>query len=128
MEANGYKRTISDPCLFTKFTGNHRTYCWTHVDDTFVASSDPNELLEFQRVVGLKYKYTVNTSVDSYLGTHMTHLDDGVLMTQPKLLAEIFDEYKPHLMPGTTRVTAPRKEHVEDDWDETPIPRSMCVH
>ena len=112
-----------------KFTPGHRTYAWTHVDDTFVASSDPTEIKEFQRVIGLKYKFTINESVDSYLGTHLSRQSDGsVQVSQPKLLAEIFQEYDPLSMPGTSRVNAPRREHAEDDWDEAEIPRQKYLH
>ena len=67
----GYQRTVSDPCLFVKYINGHRTYVWIHVDDTLVASTDPAELLEIQRIIGLKYEYTVNNTVDSHLGVHM---------------------------------------------------------
>jgi hypothetical protein len=129
LQANGYTRTVSDPCLFTKITAEHRTYLWTHVDDTFVTSSDPAEITEFQRVLGLKYQFSVNTAVDSYLGIHLTRQGDGgVMLTQPKLLAEVFEEFKPWDLPGTTRVTAPRRDHAEDDWDTTLIPRNTYLH
>ena len=119
-------RTVSDPCLFVKITNGHRTYIWIHVDDTFVASTVRDELLRFQEVVGLKYKYTVQHDVDSYLGVHMTKLADGsTLLTQPKLLAEIFEEFDPDTLPGTIH---PRSAIGTDEWDQTPIDRQKYLH
>jgi hypothetical protein len=131
LEANGYKRTISDPCLFVKIHNGRRTYVWIHVDDTFVASTHAEELLEFQRVVGLKYKYTVQDDIESYLGVHHTKQPNGtVRLTQPKLLAEIFGEFKPSEMAGTARVQAPQSGVMTDEWDPTPISQekySTCL-
>jgi hypothetical protein len=126
--AHGYTRTLSDPCLFTKISGTSRTYVWIHVDDTFVASTDPAELKEFQRVIGLKYEYTVQENPDSYLGVHLTKLPDGsVMLTQPKLLKELFDEFKPEEMRGTSAVNAPRRDN-EESWDTTEIGRDKYLH
>ena len=125
---HGYQRTISDPCLFVKLINEHRTYVWIHVDDTLVASTDPSELLEIQRVIGLKYDYTVNNVVDSHLGVHMTPTDKGIRLTQPKLLADIFEEIRPQEMAGTSKVRAPQSNMNKDDWDETPMNRTKYLH
>jgi hypothetical protein len=126
---HGYKRTVSDPCLFVKINDDSRTYVWIHVDDTFVASNRTHELLEFQRIVGLKYEYTVQNDVESYLGIHMTKLKDGsIRLTQPKLLADIFAEFIPEAMPGTNKVTAPRSKISDQEWDQTPIQRTKYLH
>jgi hypothetical protein len=129
--ANGYKRSLSDPCLFTKLVNNERTYIWIHVDDTFVASTSLPELQEFQRVVGLKYEYTVQDDIDQYLGIQMTKLKSGaVRLTQPRLLAEIFEEFHPELLNGTSRVKAPHSGSDENspNWDDTAISRTKFLH
>jgi hypothetical protein len=132
LESNGYKRSISDPCLFVKLSNGDRTYVWIHVDDTFVASTNPAELLEFQRVVGLKYKFTVQADIESFLGVHMTKLADGksVRLTQPKLLAEIFEEFHPELLSNTSRVKNPQSTILpdSDEWDSTPFSRHDYLH
>ena len=131
LEINGYKRTVSDPCLFVKITNTARTYVWIHVDDTIVASTVKEELEEFKRVIGLKYAYTVQEDLDSFLGVHIHRNTDGsVRLTQPKLLAELFQEYKPEEMRGTSRVRTPQTGQEEDDdqWDDTPIERIKYLH
>jgi hypothetical protein len=46
LEAGGYRRTISDPCLFVKIDSRgNRVYVFCHVDDTMVCADDPRELL-----------------------------------------------------------------------------------
>ena len=85
-EAHGYKR---DPCLFVKLDNGERTYVWIHVDDTFAASTTKQGLQEFERIIGLRYKYTVQHDIESFLGVHISKLPDGksVKLTQPKLLS-----------------------------------------
>jgi hypothetical protein len=132
LEANGYKRSLSDPCLFIKLADSHRTYVWIHVDDTFVASTDKAELLIFQRVVGQKYQYTVQEDVDSYLGIALTKLFDGTIrLTQPKLLAELFAEFAEWLnQRHSSRVNTPHSGNTADSptWDHTPVDRTKYLH
>ena len=126
----GYKRTLSDPCLFTKLTETSRTYVWIHVDDTFVASTDTKELELFQQVIGKKYKYTVQQDVESYLGIAMTRLADGtVRLTQPKLLAELFTEHD-EVLRTCRKVNTPHSGSNEEspDWDSTPMDRTKYLH
>jgi hypothetical protein len=128
--AEGYTRTLSDPCLFTKLSNGHRTYVWIHVDDTFVASTDKNELEVFQQVVGKKYQYTVQHDVESYLGIAITRLPDGkVRLTQPKLLAELFAEFD-DMITGHRAVSTPHSgsSELSPDWDSTPIDRRKYLH
>ena len=130
LTTNGYKRTLSDPCLFTKLTHGHRTYVWIHVDDTFVASTDPAELQEFQRVIGLKYQYTVQSDVTSYLGITITKLPNGAeQLTQPKLLSELFAEFHPELIRNTSRIDTPHSGNTDESpgWDRTPIDRRQYL-
>jgi hypothetical protein len=51
LQDKGYKRTVSDPCLFVKINGSSRTYVWSHVDDTFCCSNMKEELIKFQNAV-----------------------------------------------------------------------------
>jgi hypothetical protein len=93
---NGYSKCISDPCLFTRFddTIGLRTYCWIHVDDTFVSSTHPSELTRFQAVIGAAFPITANFDVDSHLGISLKRNPDGSLtLLQPKLLQQLFDEW-----------------------------------
>lgn len=131
--ANGYTRTISDPCLFVKLDGETRTYVWIHVDDTFVASTSKAELAEFQRVVGLKYSYTVQDDLDSYLGVHMKTLANGsVRLTQPKLLHELFEEFltAEFKEKDITKLMSPQSGSTTEDesWDDTPMERTPYLH
>jgi len=63
---NGYTKSISDPCLFTRFDESIglRTYCWIHVDDTFVSSTHPEELTRFQELIGKAFPITANYDVN----------------------------------------------------------------
>lgn len=104
-------RSASDSCLFIKLEGDRRTYAWIHVDDTFVVSTHPQELVIFQDVLRKRFKITVKDTVTGYLGVQMTSLPDGsVQLLQPKLLQTIFDEFHPELSPRLSTVNAPQRQ------------------
>ena len=124
LKSNGYLQTISDPCLFVKEGGGARTYVWIHVDDTFVASTSASEI---SGILRKEFEITVNDNVEQYLGVQMERLCDGsVKLTQPKLLAQIFEEYKPWEM--SCRATAPMYGREEEIPDTTPVERRKYQH
>jgi KUP system potassium uptake protein len=96
--ATGYQRSMSDPCLYIRREGTIRTYVWTHVDDTFVCSTDESELERFSTKLREKFEITVVKDVKEYLGVAITKQPNGdVLLTQPKLLNSLLEEYKEEL-------------------------------
>jgi KUP system potassium uptake protein len=125
---HGYQRTISDPCLFVKINGKDRTYVFTHVDDTFVCSTNKAELLIFQDVLRIKYEITVNTNVSEYLGVKMTNQSNGdILLTQPKLLNSLLDEYSAEL-DGIKDTIAPQHLPNFQDFDQSPVEQVTYLH
>jgi hypothetical protein len=127
LKSNGYLQTVSDPCLFVKEGDGARTYVWIHVDDTFVASTSATEITLIQEILRKEFEITVSDNVDQYLGVQMDRLSDGsVKLTQPKLLAQLFEEFKPGEM--SRRATAPMYGREEDDHDTSPIERRRYQH
>jgi histone deacetylase 1/2 len=118
---HGYQRTTADPCLFVKISGGKRTYVFTHVDDTFVCSTDKSELIAFQDMLRLKYEITVNDDVTEYLGIKMTNQPNGdILLTQPKLLGNLLLEYKEELE-AIKHTLSPQHLPAMQNFDESPI-------
>jgi Reverse transcriptase (RNA-dependent DNA polymerase) len=102
--AKGYKRSLSDPCLFIKIEGKTRTYVWTHVDDTFVCSTHAYLLEIFVSDMREKFDITVVKDVEEYLGIKMEYMPNGdVKLTQPKLLSSLLEEHAAILGPETSR-------------------------
>jgi len=94
----GYLRTLSDPCLFVKSDQYGRVYVWCHVDDTFITADDPAQLLVLTNHLATKFEITITSNVTEYLGVKMTRLLGGdVMLTQPKLLASLCEEYADEL-------------------------------
>jgi hypothetical protein len=121
LEAGGYQRTVSDPCLFIKLEGSHRTYVWTHVDDTFVCSSDPSELASFQAHCRTRFDITISASVEEYLGIKLSSQTNGdVVLTQPKLLGTLEAEFKEQLA-NHRNATAPQRQTDNQSTLEEPI-------
>eukprot|EP01036_Dinobryon_divergens_P061449 gene61449-biopygen2617 len=78
-----------DPCLFYRTTDTETT-------DTFIFTSNQTHLDEFITAMGRHYTVTLDTVADSFLGLQLTHNTDGsVLLTQPKLLLKLFNEFPP---------------------------------
>jgi hypothetical protein len=127
LKNHGYLQTVSDPCLFVKEGAGDRTYIWIHVDDTFVASTNTTEIKVIQEVLRKEFEITVSEDVDQYLGVQMVRLSDGsVKLTQPKLLAQLFEEFKPWDMKH--RATAPMYGREEENPDLTPVDRRTYQH
>ena len=94
LQSNGYTKSLADPCLFYKIINGTRTYVWTHVDDAFVSSTDKKELKLFEEIMLTKFPVTANYDVIQHLGISLSKQNDGSLkLTQPKLLAEILEQY-----------------------------------
>jgi Reverse transcriptase (RNA-dependent DNA polymerase) len=128
LSKHGYVRTTSDPCLFIKINGNSRTYVFTHVDDTFVCSTDPGELLLFQQALQEIYQITVNDDVTEYLGIKMTKQANGdIKLTQPKLLQTIFDEHISEIDLLNDTLSPQRLAHLQSS-DSTPIDQTDYLH
>jgi len=128
LATHGYARTPSDPCLFVKITPTSRTYVFTHVDDTFVCSTDVHELTKFQNALRERYKITVNEEVNEYLGIKMTNLSNGdVKLTQPKLLSGLFEEHKDDIDYNKSVLSPQRLTHLQDN-DQTPMDQTEYLH
>lgn len=126
---NGYARTVSDPCLFVRLNNEDRTYIWIHVDDTFVASTNTFELERLQQVLKKKYEITVDLDVSSYLGIHIEKTSGGDrLLSQPKLLNDLFEEFKPWDLVGTSRVQAPMRMESSQCKDPTKVSARVYLH
>ena len=127
--SNGYQRSASDPCLFVRTYGSHRTYIWIHVDDTFVTSTSAQELDNFQKVLKTKFEITVNSNVREYLGIKMEPLTDGsVRLTQPKLLDSLFDEYSEELETSHRSINTPQRLSSQQSNDKTPMAQGTYLH
>jgi hypothetical protein len=126
---NNYNRSQSDPCLFIKLNGNRRTYLWIHVDDTFIVSTHPEELLLLEKVMRTKFQITVNPNVSDFLGVHYEILPNKeVQLTQPKLLQTLFDEFEILLNNITQVPTAPQQLNAQQDKNTTPCDTTKYLH
>ena len=125
----GYSSTASDPCLFTKSDPqrNMRTYVWFHVDDTFVASTHPEEIANFKDCLADKFKITTNPEVSGHLGVNYEHLPSGAIkLSQEKLLGEIFNEYPPRKYDSSCpqRISSRDKELINSE----PVDQGEYLH
>ena len=127
--SHGYRRSKSDPCLFSKVNDSERTYIVIHVDDTFVASNNSNAVQQFEEVLRSKFEITSNDNADSYLGIHLKTLTDGsVKLTQPKQLKSIFKEYPERINSNKASSPFPPSFPPASDHESTPIDPTTYLH
>lgn len=119
--ANGYERTMADPCLFfRRTTENLIIIISIHVDDFAIAASNQSLVDETLRVLQSKYKLKTFESLEAYIGIHLTHNADGsVTLTQPAMIRQIFNDYK--CKPNKVRVPIPADFNDAYQDDSPPI-------
>lgn len=118
--ANGYQRTLADPCLFyMRDSDGNITLVSVHVDDFAIAGSNQQQVDQLVSVLRKRYTITLDASMESYVGIHMEYNRDGsVTMTQPNMIREIFRDY--NCSPKAYRV--PMDSLFNDaDQDDSPL-------
>jgi hypothetical protein len=74
-----------------------------------------------------RFDITISTSVDEYLGIKLQNLANGdVLLTQPKLLNNLHDEFESQLK--TWRVRSPQQQPASEIEPSPPIPQTVYLH
>jgi hypothetical protein len=127
----GYTRTASDPCLFTRLTGSERTYVWCHVDDTFVCSTHKAGLLRFCDAVRKGFTITVSENIEEYLGIRMeTQANGDVILSQPKLLDSLLEEFAEEIaaLPPMRGVMTPQRPVEAQSTDASPMSQHEYLH
>ena len=63
---NGFRRSISDPCLFFMIHGlTRRVYVWIHVDDTLISADRLEDIESFKEIMTKRFEITVNPEADT---------------------------------------------------------------
>jgi hypothetical protein len=116
--------------LFCKLEGKSKVYVWCHVDDTFVCATDQAELLRFQEHVRKSFEITVMDDVNEYLGLKLeTQRNGDVLMTQPKLLQQLIEEFDLELALHFKKMTtSPQRKAAMQSELDTPITQKKYLH
>ena len=128
----GYSKSKSDPCLFYQVNkkNEQRIYIWIHVDDTFVAATNEEQLRALETLIQSQFKITINYDVATYLGIHFEYLPNGdVKLTQPKLLNSLFDEYAEELREHRVREPiSPQRTNTSRSERDDPMDPSEYLH
>jgi hypothetical protein len=93
-----------------------------------VAADNKSELAVLQAHLKKKFDITVTEEVVEYLGIRIERLADGnVLLTQPKLLGQLEEEYEDQLA-TFRRTNAPQVKEDFQSKDLTPMDKSAYLH
>ena len=85
-----------DNCLFYRVNDVETTFIVLFVDDTLtlIFSKRQEDIDQFSARLNRHYELTLDAKADSFLGIHIEHRDDGiVLLTQSTLLQKLFKEH-----------------------------------
>ncbi len=126
---NGFRRSVSDLCLFFKIIEpTRRVYVWIHVDDTLIAADRLEDIESFKEIMKKRFEITVNAEADHHLGVNITTLEDGSLqLTQTKLLNSIFTEFEEHLPKSNSRNRVPLNPNRQSS-NSDPFDRKQYLH
>lgn len=126
---NGFTRSISDPCLFFKWTSSrNRVFVWIHVDDTMIAATSLHDIDDFKEMMRKRFDITVNEQADQHLGVNITQLSNGAIkLTQSKLLANIFKEFPVEQKRIRTKPHVPIRPNFKSSNDSL-VDRKQYLH
>ena len=98
----GFKRTVSDACVYTHKVNNNDVIISVYVDDLIIACTDTNTIIAVKEQIAQRYKVKDMGEMDWYLGMRYTRCNDTGMITldQSKYAQDILDRftgyYKPH--------------------------------
>jgi len=90
-----------------------------NVDGMMISSTDESEIKKFGALLKTKFDITSEYDVYSHLGINMTRNENGIKLTQPKLLQEIIDQY-----PTDKSIYPAKVTRTNSNKDPNPIDRS----
>lgn len=130
LTSNGYIKSMLDPCLFYRHSDTGGViYIMIHVDDTYVCSSDAEELDRLDKVLKSRFEITTNIDADDYLGIHIEQVDAHTIkLSQPKLLQQLFSEFPDDGKSASK--TAPMRVRTASSTTKNskPMPRRQYLH
>ncbi len=78
--AEGYVMSKMDNCLFYRVNDVETTFIVLFVDDTLIFSKRQEDIDQFSARLNRHYELTLDAKVDSFLGIHIEHRDNGTVL------------------------------------------------
>lgn len=97
LEAQGFKKSMFDPCLFIKsFPDGSKQFALVHVDDILLISPSRTAVQSFKTDLSLRYKITGDDEAQNYLGYKISRdrTTRRLTLAQPGFAAQLRSKFK----------------------------------
>ena len=88
-----FVRSMSDPCVYTKTTGQSKTILIIWVDDIIIASSDEMMLKEVKMSLSAKFKMKDLGRLSYFLGIEFVHDRNCISMSQKMYIEKLLERF-----------------------------------
>ncbi|XP_053235887.1 uncharacterized protein LOC128409424 [Podarcis raffonei] len=118
----GFKRSVADPCLYTKGTGNKYLMLLIFVDDLLVAGSSTDEIQKLTSQLEKRFKFKALGPVSNYLEVEVRQEADGsFLLSQKEKILHLIEQFgMENCKPVQTPMTPDFPKTVCDDEFDQP--------
>ena len=96
IESMGFKRCVSDTCIYLKTVNDKDVYISVYVDDIIIACQDDNIIADIKTQIATKYKIKDMGEMDWYLGMRYTRdkLSGVITLDQSKYASDVLTKFK----------------------------------
>lgn len=94
----GFVRSLSDTCLYTKHIGNSKTYVLLYVDDLLIFGNDSNEICNLKSMLNREFQMKDLGLVCNFLGIKVIQdLENGITkLSQKEYLENVLRKFEMH--------------------------------
>ena len=105
MQSKGFKRSLSDSCLYTKFNGKSIILALIWVDDIVICATDNSDLNNFKNELSRRFKMKDLGVLSWFLGIKFDFSDDTIKMSQSDFIYRFnMNDAKPRSLPSDVHV------------------------
>ena len=90
---NGYQRSISDPCLYSKEINNEIVFIACYVDDILISSSSEKLMQDSKNILMNKFKIKDLGKLKYFLGIEVKDDHDSIFIGQQAYINRILSEF-----------------------------------
>ena len=91
--SKNFKRSLSDPCLYTKYSQSCFTLILVHVDDMIIAGSNERDVTDVKNTLSNRFKIKDLGILKWYLGIEFIFGDDYIALSQENFIAKVLDKF-----------------------------------
>ena len=91
--SQNFKRSYSDPCLYSKFHNDSCILVLVHVDDMLISCSLEKDLISFKNTLSNSFKIKDLGILNWYLGIEFKHSKNFISMSQENFVQKVLEKF-----------------------------------